>query len=254
MAKLGIPLMGTDPKSWKWVQVGEFGVFRGHQSGPFELNSRVFDEIVRNFKSDGLPVQWDFEHACEQPATEGSIPTTGAPAQGWVHDLDNRGPAGLWALTEWGPKAKEYISKGEYKFCSPAVRFGCKDRVTGQPIGARLTSVALVGNPFLKGMEPLTAKDVGAGTTVLCASIPLAKKRADHLPQKDSDSDESPDGGVGVSLPLPDTRLLPRAARALATGRASLHERVEFLRRCFPSISYTDTLIACDAAAREVRR
>jgi phage I-like protein len=159
MGTLGKPLMGTDPKDWKWVQVAQLGRFAGHASGPFELTTRTFDEIVANFENDGLPVPWDFEHASEQDPTEGTVPLTGTPAQGWIHALENRGAAGLWALVEWGPLAKEYVQSGKYKFCSPAIRFGCKDRVTGKPIGARLSSVALTGSPFLRDMEPLAAKD-----------------------------------------------------------------------------------------------
>ena len=158
MGTLGTPLMGTDPKDWKWQQVAEVGHFRGHQSGPFELNAKVFDEIIRNFKADGLPIPWDFEHASEQDPTSGSIPVNGSPAQGWVHDLVNRGAAGLWALVEWGDQAKEYIKSGKYLFCSPAIVFQSKDRRTGAPVGARLTSIALTGSPFLPSMERLAAK------------------------------------------------------------------------------------------------
>lgn len=167
----GEPMMGTDPSTWKWINLAEPGTFRGHPSGEFSLDGKVFDEIVRNFKADGLPIAFDLEHASEQDPTSGSIPTTGAPAQGWVHDLQNRGPAGLWGLVEWGEQAKDYIRTGKYKFCSPAVRLGSKDRVTGKPIGARLTSVAMTNNPFLKGLDMLAARDAGGVRVAMKADL-----------------------------------------------------------------------------------
>lgn len=143
-----------------WIQVAKVGQFAGHPAGAFRLDEKVFGEIVRNFQTtSNRRVPIDFEHASESDATAGSIPTDGAPAQGWIVDLDNRGAAGLWALVEWGTKAREYIQAGQYRYISPAVRFGSKDRVTGQAIGARLTSAGLTNQPFLDGMQALAARD-----------------------------------------------------------------------------------------------
>jgi len=175
--------MGTDPTTWKWVQVAEVGRFKGHPSGEFELTPELFGQVVANFKHDGIPIPFDLEHASEQDATSGSIPQHGAPAQGWIHDLDNRGERGLWALTEWGKQAKEYIRGGQYKFCSPALRFKSKDRVTGQPIGARLTSVAMTNQPYLVGLQTLAARDTGSTST---ETVILARKMSDlvHSPHE----------------------------------------------------------------------
>lgn len=143
-----------------WNQLAKTGQFRGHPSGPFELTPQIFAEIVANFRAtqnQRIPI--DFEHASEQDPTQGTIPTEGAPAQGWILDLDNRGAAGLWGLVEWLEPARTYVREKKYRFFSPAIRFGAKDRVTGQPIGARMTSGALTNNPFLDGMAPLAASD-----------------------------------------------------------------------------------------------
>lgn len=155
MTVLGTPLMGTDPKTWKWQQIAKVGTYRGHPSGPFELNSKVFDEIVANFKADDQPVQWDLQHASER---ENASELEGADARGWIHDLQNRGDRGLWALTEWSPEAAAKVDAGKFRFCSPAIVFKSLDRATGKPRGALLTSVALTGSPFLAGMQPLAAK------------------------------------------------------------------------------------------------
>jgi phage I-like protein/8-oxo-dGTP pyrophosphatase MutT (NUDIX family) len=151
--------MGDGAGKLVWIQLAEVGQFRGHPAGPFALTPRVFDEIVRNFERDGLPVPIDYEHASEADPTSGNIPVHGAPATGWVHKVENRNEAGLWGLVEWSPTARDQITSGAYRYLSPAVRFGAKDRVTGEQVGAKLTSAALTNQPFLKGMRPLAAKD-----------------------------------------------------------------------------------------------
>ena len=172
-----------------WIQLAKPGVFRGHPAGPFELNDKVFSEIVTNFRATqnrAIPI--DFEHASEADPTEGSIPVDGAPAQGWIRDLRIDG-GGLWGLVEWGDKAREYIRSGAYKFFSPAIRFNAKDRVTGERIGARMTSGALTNNPFLDGLKPLTAKDA---VTMKLAAGALAHGPGEYMP------------GIKAALKMPE--------------------------------------------------
>lgn len=156
-------LLGDGPGKLVWNQLAKVGQFAGHPSGPFKLTPVEFEQIVRNFKAtQNRKISIDFEHASEQDPTSGNIPTEGAPAQGWIHDLQNRGAEGLWGLVEWLEPARTYIREKRYRFFSPAIRFGAKDRVTGEPIGARMTSGALTNNPFLDGMAPLAASDRAA--------------------------------------------------------------------------------------------
>jgi hypothetical protein len=171
-----------------WIQIAKPGLFKGHPSGPFELNEKVFGEIVRNFNAtENRAVAIDFEHASEADPTSGSIPVEGAPAQGWIKELKVQG-GNLWGLVEWGQRAREYIRAGQYKFFSPAIRFGARDRVTGQPIGARLTSGAMTNAPFLDGLRPLAAKDSAGCVGLLptleqTVSMRLAHSPAEYMPQ-----------------------------------------------------------------------
>jgi phage I-like protein len=149
-----------------WIQLAMSGSFAGHSAGPFELNTKVFSEIVANFKATqnrAIPI--DYEHASELDATSGSVPTSGAPAVGWVTDLKIDGD-NLWGLVEWLEPAKSQIRAKQYRFISPAIRFESKDRVTGKPVGARLTSAGLTNLPYLDGMQPLAAKDAAAPATL----------------------------------------------------------------------------------------
>ena len=151
--------LSDDGAKLTWIQLAKSGSFAGHVSGPFALTTRVFSEIIANFRSTqnrAIPI--DYEHASEQDATSGSIPTSGCPATGWIRDLKIEG-SDLFAQVEWLSPAKEQIRAGAYRYISPAVRFDSVDRVTGKKIGARLTSAGLTNTPFLDGMRPLAAKD-----------------------------------------------------------------------------------------------
>lgn len=142
-----------------WIHIAKPGFWKGHPAGPFELNFQVFEEIVANFRAtQNRHIPFDFEHASEAPATEGSVPAIGAPAQGWIIDL-RIDSAGLWGLVEWGELARSYIKDKKYRYVSPAIRFNSKDRVTAKNVGARLTSCALTNCPFLDGLQPVAAKD-----------------------------------------------------------------------------------------------
>jgi phage I-like protein len=161
-ASVGVKLIGPD--KWKdgtpvklvWVQLAEVGAWKGHSTGPFKMDAKDFGDIVHNFNERGIPLQFDFDHVSELP-TDKVDPKVGAPAQGWIYKLDNRGQAGLWGLVGWLDDARDGIKAGKYAFLSPALRFATKDPVTGNPSGARLTSAAITNSPFLTGIGTLRA-------------------------------------------------------------------------------------------------
>lgn len=159
LVELGDNARGKGPV---WIQVAKAGVYKGHTQGAFTLDGKAFGEIVDNFNATTnhrIPV--DFEHASEAAPSAGSIPVVGAPAQGWITKLEQRGGE-LWGLVDWLDRAREYIEAGQYRYFSPAIRFGARDRMTNQPIGARMTSGALTNTPFLDGMQSLAARDFDA--------------------------------------------------------------------------------------------
>jgi len=155
-----------------WIQLAKQGSFAGHPSGPFKLDARVFADLIRNFKAneDGrIPI--DFEHSSEHEPTAGTVPTAGAPAQGWIIDMATRPDGNLWALVEWHEPARTYVREGKYRFISPAISFHAKDRSSGKPIGAYCSSAGLTNSPFLSGMQPLAAKATGPATLAQLARI-----------------------------------------------------------------------------------
>lgn len=177
LSRVGITLddvgVGTTAER-VWVQVAKSGTFKGYAGGSqgFAFDEGTFKQLITNFHrhpsyvlgTDGYGaadvIPWDFHHASEMEATEGTIPQDGAPAQGWIQELAvrlNGAEAELWALTRWLEPAKTYIREERYKWASVSVVFGAIDAVTGQNVGALLTSVALTNQPFIEGMQKLTA-------------------------------------------------------------------------------------------------
>jgi hypothetical protein len=153
----GAALADGDENKRVWVQIARAGRWLGHRQGAFALNSQTFEQICTNFETQKVGrLQYDFEHASEQKPSDGAIPMLGAPAQGWIYALKHDGQR-LFALTEWGDLARQYIQNDQYSGVSPAINWNQKDRVTGKPIGAVLSSVAITNKPFLTQMEPLAA-------------------------------------------------------------------------------------------------
>jgi phage I-like protein len=149
---------GLKAQSKTWNQIAVAGAFRGHSAGAFEFTTRVFRELIANLaaQSNGA-VAVDYEHTSE--TLEGSVAQAGAPAVAWVTALELRADGReLWGLFEWvDGQAVEYVRAGRYRYLSPAIVFHARDRVTGKPVGAAMSSVALTNNPFLLHMQPLAA-------------------------------------------------------------------------------------------------
>ena len=144
------------PRSW--IQVARIGKYKGHPQGDFEFTPDVFKTICENFKRTiNREVPVDFEHATELPGSEGSIPSQGAPATGFILELRNGGQSGLFGLVEWLEPGLSYVRAGRYRRFSPAVQFDAVDPVTAEKLGPMLTSGALTNRPFLDGMTRLAA-------------------------------------------------------------------------------------------------
>ncbi len=143
--------------------------------GPEDLRTMLANFEKR--KNDMVVI--DYEHASEDPAVARGGPV---PAAGWIHDLQiseirGQGPGvrgqgsgdspwslspHLTALVEWTPEAKDLIHSGQYRFFSPSIDWGARDKVSGQPQGATLTSGALTNHPFLEELPPLMLTDLDA--------------------------------------------------------------------------------------------
>jgi len=135
-----------------WYEVAKIGHWKGHNAGEFELSTTDLNQMLFNFKNQGLDIVVDYEHQ--------TLTGEKAPASGWI-----KHPEGLkiendtlLAKIEWTPKAKEAIKNKEYRYLSPVLIQNAKDSKSGTSIGWYLHSVALTNTPFFKELEPIAAK------------------------------------------------------------------------------------------------
>jgi hypothetical protein len=213
---------------FKWLHVATEGDFEGHADGKFSLNRDVFEAFVANLRADpryrggtSPVIPFDFEHASELAATNGSIPAAGAPAPAWVCDLDVReGPSGeaqLWAYAKLGNLIRGYIENNEYRHVSIAFTLNGTDPQSGDSIGPMVTSIAFTNHPFLRGITPIAASSKGATDmprALFGRSVSLADEREERQPV---DLSELP-----IDLDAPDA--VDRAIEILVESDASLEE------------------------------
>ena len=160
-----------------WIQAAYEGQWKGYGNLPLvEFTRQTFETIIKNFRANpsfkagegGIGtepvVPLDYEHASEADPTSGSIPQAGAPAPGWILDLQIRnaadGTAELWALVTFGEQLRQQIKAGEYRWTSVSVWLHYQDPESGKDVGPTLTSLAVTNKPFLKGMAPMIAASV----------------------------------------------------------------------------------------------
>lgn len=163
--KTSVLSVGDGESKRVWVQVARTGAWAGHPQGAFQITEQTLDTMVVNFHSQGFGrIPWDFEHISAMPANSGNLPNTGKPSQGWAYDFRREGSR-LFALTEWKPLARQYIEEDQYQGVSPVIDWNGKDRVSGKPIGAMITSIALTQWPFISQMAPPTAASIDGAET-----------------------------------------------------------------------------------------
>jgi hypothetical protein len=142
----------------------------------FSITSADLEAMARNFekrKNDQVVI--DYEHASEAPEVALGGPV---PAAGWIHELQVSGVrcqvsgkpkpetwnlkpgTFLTALVEWTKEALELIKSGAYRFFSPSIDWNYRDKATGAPQGATLTSGALTNHPFLEELPPIMLTDL----------------------------------------------------------------------------------------------
>jgi hypothetical protein len=194
---------------------------------PFSITEQDLQSIVDNFKKrKNEQVVIDYEHASEHPVLAKGQPI---PAAGWIHDVYTRGNQ-LIGRVEWTPQASDMVRTGQYRFFSPAIDWGVKDKGSGEPQGATLTSGALTNHPFLEELPPILLSEeelISVGT----AHIPAALGKG------------APQSVTADSTPLGTTP--PEAAPALKTADTSdppLDTAVPVADGANPVVSAAETL------------
>jgi phage I-like protein len=113
------------------------------------LNRFSEDATVPNFP--GLLVDFDHFSYDSDKSSE---------AAGWVVKLENRSN-GLWGQVKWTPKGEQAVKDGAYRFISPVWGKREAEKLTNSNFRpARLESLGLTNQPNLRGMVPLSNRDL----------------------------------------------------------------------------------------------
>jgi len=165
----------------KWLRSpAPNGTGRGAQE--FSITRRDLEEIVHNFQERlNGEINVDYDHASEMPevAAGGPIPSAGRivkldPPEPLAVSSESRIASGgkpdslaaaphwrfiLWGWYEPTERARALIQNREYRYISPAIDWTMRNKRTGKPQGAALTSVALTNRPFLEEMPQIRLSD-----------------------------------------------------------------------------------------------
>jgi len=150
----------------------------------FSITREDLASIVRNFRRrQNGEINVDYDHASEMPevAAGGPVPSAGrivrldAPeaaqglgmrGQGLGESRNPQSPMPnpcfiLYGWFEPTERARELVRNREYRFISPAIEWGAKNKRTGKSQGTTLTSVALTNRPFLEELPQIRLSDPG---------------------------------------------------------------------------------------------
>jgi hypothetical protein len=126
-----------------------------YKARDFELGAKQFGEMIANHKRSGVDPALDREH-------ESWFSMAAQPALGWVKALRVENASGdarrraLVATVELNDVGQHAVKNGHFRYVSMGMEKAGKDRQTGDSIGAVLDHLALVKNPFIQGMRPLS--------------------------------------------------------------------------------------------------
>jgi hypothetical protein len=153
----GVPLFASEEPAdlTKPLDV-EIGLSGQYKTRNFELTSKQFDEMIKNHEAAGVDPAVDRGH-------ESWFSFVGnEPAVGWVRGLRIEQASGdarrkaLVATVELNDLGQSAVKNGHYRYVSMGFDKAGKHRMSGEPIGAVLDHLALVKNPFIQGMRPLS--------------------------------------------------------------------------------------------------
>jgi hypothetical protein len=128
-------------------------------AGDFSITKQDLALMAANFRTrKNGEINVDYDHASEMPEVARGGPILSA---GRIVRLRSNGA--LYAGIEFTARALQLIKAKEYRFVSPAIVWGIKDKATGQDQGATLTSLALTNRPFLEELPSIKLSEIGSG-------------------------------------------------------------------------------------------
>lgn len=144
------------------IQICPIGEFTDSDGRRFLVTEDSVQAIIANSNAKKTQPVVDYEHQ--------TLYGNEAPAAGWIKQLINKGKDGLWAIIEWTQKAQKYLENKEYRYLSPVLLAGKKNK-DGLYLPERLHSAALTNTPQIDGMAPLINRNCGK-----CNNNPFGKE------------------------------------------------------------------------------
>lgn len=144
--------IGPEPPEWiRILPLGE--VILGDGREPFQVTEASLADILAAWQRRGNDMVIDYEHQ--------TVSGKEAPAAGWVKEMAV-GPDGLWVKVEWTERAKDYLTRKEYRYFSPVVEID-ENRVVRD-----LLHVALTNVPAIAKLTPLvlSIQELGVAAAV----------------------------------------------------------------------------------------
>ena len=136
----------TAPESFQLLKFGANVYTKDGKEDSFRFDDASADALIAEFNSRSRDLVIDFEHS--------TLSGNEAPAAGWIDRLEKNAEGLCAHVKYWTDKAKEYLTKGEYRYFSPTLLFG-----HGGKSPDALHSVALTNHPALHGVDALVASD-----------------------------------------------------------------------------------------------
>lgn len=137
----------------EFIQIMRLGDHVAGEGKPFAVTPDDVTRLIAAFDAQTNDLAIDYEHLTFEKVE--------SPAAGWIKELLDKGPEGLWARVEWTPRAAERIRQKEYRYFSPA--FAAEKGADGKMHPARLLPCAITNFPAIDGMVPLAARQRDAG-------------------------------------------------------------------------------------------
>lgn len=103
---------GTAPD---WVHLLPRGQFTARDGRMFDNSDS--EAVIATFRQRKIDLPIDYEHQNDRAEARLSGPV---PAAGWIDDLELRSD-GIWGRTKWTARARDLITRREYRYLSPTV-------------------------------------------------------------------------------------------------------------------------------------
>ena len=159
LPRLLLLIAGEDNRSDGLRRIPVAMVARGYkEKQKFAVTLADLASIVKNYRKRGTgDLVIDYDHSTEFAAGAGEP----VPAAGWLKQIEDAPDANgvLWGLAQFTERAAKMLAAREYKYFSPVLVWGARDKNTGEPQGTTLTSIALTNSPLMEKLPAFAFSD-----------------------------------------------------------------------------------------------